>query len=190
MCANRESFTLINPVCAVQLQESEGPAAPSTFFIVKWCGNWRILINIHYFDNYPLQWLQMNWTKAWDTSVNTSRCGLNPHFAGCGEFTVDSVEKVMGIIAMDMGLGVQELNVFLRVIFSKSKFQTKHWQTWGPNSRAMRWIREEGEPMMNVVVHAMTGTGWCPPSSSVVRLCLVGVVAWNTWQPLGSSGRY
>ena len=144
MCANRESFTLINPVCAVQLQESEGPAAPSTFFIVKWCGNWRILINIHYFDNYPLQWLQMNWTKAWDTSVNTSRCGLNPHFAGCGEFTVDSVEKVMGIIAMDRGLGVQELNVFLRVIFSKSKFQTKHWQTWGPNSRAMRWLRKGG----------------------------------------------
>ena len=32
----------------------------------------------------------------------------------------------MGIIAMDRGLGVQELNVFLRVIFSKSKFQTKH----------------------------------------------------------------
>ena len=38
---------------------------------------------------------------------------------------MDSVEKVMGIIAMDMGLGVQELNVFLRVMFSKGTNQNK-----------------------------------------------------------------
>ena len=177
MCANRESFTLINPVCAVQLQESEGPAAPSTFFIVKWCGNWRILINIHYFHNYPLQWLQMNWTKAWDTSVNTSRCGLNPHFAGCGEFTEDRVEKVMGIIAMDRGLGVQELNVFLRVIFSKSKFQTKHWQIWAQLGTQFKSYEVDKGRRGNrwwTWYRPWRGTGWCPPSSSVVRLCLGG----------------